>query len=323
MNKIVKGAAKAAAGAGLAYLALGTAIYECVLDVPVLLKIRSTGMLDNSTELDFWSKCEIRKEADIWYDENIGDDVSVQSRIGRVMKAKELEAPEGSHNWAIVIHGYSANPNTMALYAMTYRKKGFGIIMPHMVGHGPDTVKHCSMGYYDKFVILDWIDYIIAKDPDAKIVIHGESMGSATTMLTTGEKLPSNVVCAVADCGYTSCWDEYVTQMKQMFHLPAFPFVYAANTVSKLTGNFDFKKCSPIEAVARSNTPTLFVHGEGDHFVPYEMMKPLYEACSAPEKRMLSVPNAFHASSIYFEYDLYKKTMEEFVGKYFDDFSDK
>lgn len=71
------------------------------------------------------------------------------------------------------------------------------------------------MGYYDRFIILDWIDYIVGLDPKAKILMHGVSMGSATTMLVTGEDLPSNVVAAVADCGYTNCWDEYASQMKR------------------------------------------------------------------------------------------------------------
>lgn len=323
MGKFAKTALKIAAGAGAAYLATGAIVYECVLDMPLLMKIKSTGVLKRGNEDEFWSKCELKAQADAWYKENAPEDTVIPSRIGRNMHGKVFEPVNGGHNWAVVVHGYSANPDSMALYAKTYYKKGFGLVMPHMVGHGPDTVKHSSMGYHDRYVILDWIDYIIARDPEAKIVVHGESMGSATTMLVTGEPLPPNVLCAVADCGYTSCWDEYASQTKEMFNLPVFPFIYAANTVSKLVGNFDFKKCSPLEAVKRSKTPTLFVHGEADKFVPYEMCKPLYEACSAPDKRMLSVPNAFHASSIFFDYDLYKKTLEEFVGKYFDDFSDK
>lgn len=323
MKKLFKTAAKCAIGAGIGYLAVGGVIYECVLDIPLLMKIKNTGAFNKGSEQDFWAGCEIRNKAGEWYDSIVPDDTRIYSRLGRDMCGKVIEPAQPGHNWAVVIHGYSSEPGAMALYAKTYYEKGFGVVMPHMVGHGPDTKNHCSMGYYDRFVILDWIDYIIDRDPEAKIVIHGESMGSATTMLVTGEPLPENVVCAVADCGYTSCWDEYATQMKEMFHLPVFPFVNAANTVSKLAGNFDFKKCSPIEAVKHSKTPTLFVHGEADTFVPYSMMKPLYEACSAPDKRMLSVPDAFHASSIYFDYPLYKKTMEEFVGKYFDDFSDK
>ena len=59
-------------------------------------------------------------------------------------------------------------------------------------------------------------------------------MGSATTMMLTGEDdLVPNIKCAVADCGYTSAWDVFKNEMNVTYHLPAFPFLYAANTVSK------------------------------------------------------------------------------------------
>ena len=46
-----------------------------------------------------------------------------------------------------------------------------------------------------------------SKRPKAKIVLHGVSMGAATTMMTTGEDLPENVVLAIEDCGFTSVYD--------------------------------------------------------------------------------------------------------------------
>ncbi len=323
MSKLSKIALGAVTGAGALYLATGVYVYENIINIPRLIKIKSSGKYKNKRDKKLRTESEIRKQADEWYQKNAPEDTEIFSRIGRHMKGKVLEPSDGGHNWAIVIHGYSSNTAAVGVYARLYYEKGFGVVMPHMVGHGPDTVKHCSMGYHDRYMILDWIAYIIDRDPEAKIVLHGESMGSATTMLVTGEPLPSNILCAVADCGFTSCWDEFCSQTRELFNLPVFPFIYAANTVSKLVGNFDFKKCSPLEAVKHSVTPTLFIHGEADRFVPYEMCKPLYEACSAPDKRMLSVPNAVHASSIYTDYDKYKQTLEEFVGKYFEDFSDK
>lgn len=63
------------------------------------------------------------------------------------------------------------------------------------------------MGWLDREDILRWIDFILADDPQAKIVIHGISMGAATTMMTAGESTPDNVKAFVEDCGYTSVWD--------------------------------------------------------------------------------------------------------------------
>lgn len=319
MNKSLKKAVKIAAGAGVAYLALGEVVYEGVVNIDLNHFIRAGGKFDKPAEREFYEKCTIFHEANDWFDEQAaGDTVLWSDRMKRETYAKVYFNEEPSDKWAICIHGYSKGPKAMAFWAMKYLSMGFNVILPCMIGHGADKSHYTSMGYYDKYLVLDWIDYVLMLNRQAKIVLHGVSMGSATTMLTTGEMLPDNVVAAVADCGYTSCWDEYCYQAGPMLHLPGPPVVASANIISKLRGNFDFKECSPIKAVALSKTPTLFIHGEGDTFVPYSMMEPLYEACAAEDKQMLSVPNAFHAAAAYFEPELYWNTVFEFIGKYFD-----
>ena len=94
------------------------------------------------------------------------------------------------------------------------------------------------------------------------------------------------------------------------------PFLDMINFLSKhVHHNFDFKACSPIEAVARSKTPTFFIHGDADTFVPYSMMERLYEACTAPKDK-LTVPNAFHAVSSFMDNELYWNKTLEFLRNY-------
>lgn len=319
MAKALKTLVKAAAGAGAAYLALGEIVYEGVINIDFNNFIRKTGWFDDKRIAEFYEKCTILHEANDWYDEQgCGDTVLMSQRIGRNTFAKTYFPDEPSNKWALLLHGYSDSPKDMAHFAMVYLSMGFNIVIPHMIGHGSDKSCYTSMGYYDRLIALDWIDYIVEKNPEAKIIVHGVSMGGATTMMVTGEDLPSNVVAAVEDCGYTSCWDEYISQVGPMLHLApaAIPVVSAANTVSRLRGNFNFKECSPLKAVVNSKTPTLFIHGEDDDFVPFEMVKTVYEACGAPDKAMFTVPGALHAISVYVDNEGYWKAVKEFIGKY-------
>lgn len=319
MGKTAKKIKKLAIGAGLAYLGVGEVVYENVLNIRLNELIRKTGLFDDKEEGEIWDSFELKKEADAWYDaQTCADTVFFSNRLHRNTFAKVFFADEKTDKFAICVHGYSDTPKNMAHWIIKYLSMGFNVIAPYMVGHGPDNRHYCSMGYYDRYVVLDWIDYCFEINKDARIVIHGVSMGAATTMMATGEDLPSNVIAAVADCGYTSCWEEYYSQVGPMLHLSAvaLPLLTAANTVSKLRGNFDFKEAAPIKAVVNSVTPTLFIHGSGDTFVPYEMMQPLYEACGAPDKEMLTVPDAIHAAAAFYDNDLYWNTVKKFLGKY-------
>lgn len=316
MKKSVKAITGLALGAGAAVLAAGEVMYQCVLNMDIQNWMASKGLFRNEEEEKFWAENEIYQQGLAWYDEIKPEILTIYSSLGRDMRADYIPAENPTDNWAIVIHGYSAKTNVMSHYAWKYHTLGYNVILPHMVGHDSDSVRYCSMGFHDKTAVRDWISYIVKQNPKAKILMHGVSMGSATTMLVTGEDIPSNVVCAIADCGYTSCWDEYVYQAKQMFHMPSI-VVESANLASLRRKNFDFRLCAPIEAVKKSKTPTLFIHGADDDFVPYHMMKPLYESCTAPDKQMLTVPGSFHANAVFAGNELYWNTTEDFISRYF------
>ena len=171
------------------------------------------------------------------------------------------------------------------------------------------------MGFHDKDICIAWVNYIIEQAPDAEIVLHGYSMGAATVMLATGETLPKNVKAAVADCGFTNCYKQFGHVLKSYAHLPAFPFVDAMNAVSVARKNFNLRKNSPIDAVKRSVTPTVFLHGTADDFVPYYMMDELYNACAAPKAKQ-PIEGALHATASVKDPALYWKTVDGFLANY-------
>ena len=90
---------------------------------------------------------------------------------------------------------------------------------------------------------LKWIDYIIENiNKDAKIIITGISMGAATVTIAAGEKLPKNVIAALADCGYTSA-KSIIKKVIKDLKLPPnimYPFVKFG---ARIYGGFDVEKC--------------------------------------------------------------------------------
>lgn len=238
----------------------------------------------------------------------------MEDKDGNVLHCVVVPADEPSDKWAIVVHGYTSGPGGMARYAMEYNKRGFNCLLPCLRAHSADTNRYCSMGWYDRYMVVDWANRITLWNPDAQIVIHGESMGAATTMLATGEKLSENVKCAVSDCGFTTAAEMYKAAIGT-YHIPAFPIIPVLSAYSVLRGNFSFYKCAPVEAVTRSVTPTLFVHGEADKLVPPAMMEEVYNACAAPKEKF-TVSGAAHASSSNYNPVFYWEKVEAFVNKY-------
>lgn len=302
---------KAGVGSAAAVMGAGALVYECALNTKVNgFFIR---LLDRTESGEEPTDCEeaYRREPG-WMEKHKGDDqVIVTNATGRI-HAYIIPAERPSHRWAVICHGYNASPESTGVYAEHYHKLGYNCICPSLRGWGNDETIYCTMGYHDKEICLAWIDYIVDRDPDAEIVLHGYSMGAVAVMLCTGETLPHQVKAAVADCGFTSCWEQYANVIKLYTKLPPFPLLHAVNATSILRKNFDIRKNVPIDAVSRSVTPTVFLHGTADEFVPFWMMDKLYDACAAPKAKQ-AIEGADHAQAVYKDPALYWKTVDGFL----------
>lgn len=250
-----------------------------------------------------------------WFDTTPHTELLISSHeSGKKLHGQYFENA-GSNLWAITIHGWTNINREMSSYAMEYYRRGFNVIIPDLRGHGNSETNYVSMGWLDRLEIVDWINYIIAQNPDAQIVLHGVSMGAATTMMTTGEKLPENVVCAVEDCGFTGVYDIFEDQCIRKYHVPPKIVMPAAGIANLLINHFSFREASAVEQLKKSKTPTLFMHGDKDNFVLFENLDKVYNACAA-EKEKYVIRGAEHAVSSHWFHEEYWAVVEKFIAKY-------
>ncbi|MBQ4207195.1 MAG: alpha/beta hydrolase [Clostridia bacterium] len=249
-----------------------------------------------------------------WYDLTYKQKVTIKGRRGDTLHAMEFRNPSNSNNWAIVIHGWTNCKREMSSYAMQYYRRGYNVLIPDLHGHGDSESKYVSMGWLDRLDITDWIRSLVSENPKAKIVLHGVSMGAATTMMTTGEDLPDNVILAVEDCGFTSVYDIFEDQCIRKYHLPPKLVMPAAGIVNRVLNGFSFKKASAVEQLKKSKTPTLFIHGDKDDFVLFENLDKVYNACAAPKEKHV-IHGAEHAVSALWYPEEYWAVVDAWLAK--------
>lgn len=292
-------------------------LYECTMNVKVAKKVSAKIGLQDDTMTELFKNDPLFRDSMVWFKSLKLRDNVIKSSRGEEVHGYIIENEKKTNKWAICVHGYMGSPSIQSPFIKHFYDKGYNVLCPSLRAHGWDTNKYCSMGWHDKNIVLAWIDYLTCIYPGCEIVLHGVSMGAATVMLVTGEILPYNVKCAVADCGYSSCSEMFRHVMKHSMHMPSFPLLSVANIISRARGNFDFGKCSPAGAVSKSKTPTFFVHGTGDDFVPYSMLDTVFNACTA-EKERLDIADAPHAVALAYDPDLYFSSMDRFIEKYAD-----
>lgn len=207
-------------------------------------------------------------------------------------------ATHQSHQWVLLLHGYTGWKEEMYPIACEYVRRGYHALVPDLRCQGESEGDFIGMGYTDSKDCLLWLKLILDTDPEARICIHGQSMGAATALILSGDPgLPDAVTGIVSDCSYTDAYAMFRDKIKDWFSLPAFPLVDSSRLMLLLRGGYDLYDASAIDAVKKSHTPTLFIHGLEDRMIDPSMSRELYEACSADKKRLLLIAGAGHAQS--------------------------
>ena len=189
---------------------------------------------------------------------------------------------------AIVVHGWRDTAIKFMMIARIYELAGYNVLMPDLHAHGLSEGEAVQMGWKDRKDVLHWV---------------------------SGEKMPECVknIRFIEDCGYTSAWDEFSYELKELFGLSDFPLLYATSLLCKIKYGWSFGEASPIKQVGKCPYPMLFIHGDNDTFVPSEMVHPLYEAKQG-EKEIWITKGTEHARS-YADYrEEYVKRIKTFLG---------
>lgn len=122
-----------------------------------------------------------------------------------------------STKWVVLLHGYMMNGKLIAQsLAQMYLDQGYNVLAPDLRGFGKSKGS-VAMGYLESLDTWDWLGYInnsnnkyIGNRKASKVIIHGVSLGGATTLQSWsqanfGRDLTTrNVIGVVDDCGYDS-----------------------------------------------------------------------------------------------------------------------
>ncbi len=278
------------------------------------------GDIETSYQAFFRRVPELKPWVDSLQTRGLLRDTFVVMPSGEIHHALYLRARQAQGRTAILIHGYRDNAlSLLRLGRMYHETMRYNILLPDLHAHGCSEGEAIGMGWNERHDLLHWIE--VAEDlfhshvRPCAMVLHGVSMGAATAMNVSGEELPHYVRAFVADCGYTSVWDEFSGQLWQQFGLPAFPLLYTTDLLCRGRYGWSFRQASPLQQVKRSYLPMFFIHGESDTFVPTEMVHRLYAAKPDP-KQLWIVPHTRHADSYTNFPQEYTRQVFEFLSYY-------
>lgn len=231
------------------------------------------------------------------------------------LHAVYIEAEKAdSHRYVILVHGYNDNCESMGIYARHYGAQGYHLLLPDLRGYGKSEGAYVGFGLDDRMDLIEWIYWILRRDADAQIILHGVSMGAAAVLMTAGEHLPPAVKAVISDSAYSDLRDEFAHVLaSDKDNVLPFPVAYTLlRAQTKARAGYDMNEVSPVSAVSRAEVPILFLHGEADRLIPATMATRLYEE-TASRKKLITFLGADHIRGIVTDPQKYWEQVDAFL----------
>jgi len=211
----------------------------------------------------------------------------------------------------ILCHGITWSLYGSVKYMDIFFKRGFSVFIYDHRNHGLSGGKNTSYGYYEKFDLKKCTDWLFNKlGEDIIVGLHGESMGAGIVLQNI--TIDQRIKFCIDDCGYSDAEDLFKHRLEKDYNIKRFPIVKLASIISKMRVGWEFKDVSPLTTLPSIEIPILFIHGEGDDYVPAFMCKQMYEVKNG-YKEIYIAPNAGHAEAYWNNKDEYEKKVDGFL----------
>lgn len=251
-------------------------------------------------------------ESHAWLSAHNAREVTIRSRDGLTLHGLWVPAqePKGTILFA---HGYRSTYLVDFGPALGfYHGLGMNLLIPDQRSHGKSQGKYITFGVRESEDMLAWIEFHNREYGSFPLILSGMSMGASTVLYLADRNLPDNVRGMIADCGFTSPKEILASVYKKVTHLPASPSLFVTELFARALVGFSLTEKDTRVTLKNSRIPVLMVHGTGDTFVPCDMSRQGYAACSG-EKELLLVEGAEHGVSFLVDRERYREAILRFL----------
>ncbi|MER1999056.1 MAG: alpha/beta fold hydrolase [Lysinibacillus sp.] len=249
-----------------------------------------------------------------WFNACPKNIIAVESKNGYMLSGIYLK-PLTTSDTIIICHGVTENKFNSIKYARMFEKMGFNTVVYDHRRHGETGGKTTSYGYYEKLDLQQIVVYVREQiGPHAKLGIHGESMGAATTLLYAGD-VADEADFYIADSAFSDFQQLLFCIMKNSISVEIKPAVYVTDILLRLRDGYTSKQISPIAATPNIIKPVLFLHNKFDTFIPASMSEDLF-AAKVGDKMLHLFDVGDHTQAYNETPDEYEKVVNTFLQQY-------
>lgn len=223
---------------------------------------------------------------------------------GHTIPADFIYSGDKGSNIIVMAHGLGGNRLTSYPIAKFFLESGYSVITYDQRSTNENTAEKTTFGYWEKYDLIDCINYAKDFSNGNKIGVWGESYGGATAIQAVAhENTQSDVAFLILDCPVSNMSWMVEEEMKKMdIGIPIEYLMWCGSTVNKMQLGFSYDDVDCAKISKSITVPTLVINSKADTVTPYFMGKDIYDNLSSTEKELWTVQDSEH-TAMWLEYN--------------------
>ncbi len=244
---------------------------------------------------------------------SVGERVTIKNSDGYDLNGVYIEKYAITNTYVIIFHPYTAGVSDMARHARLFYEMDFNVLVVESRGHGDSKYTTNTLGYNERYDVVDWVNFVADKDSDSDIFLFGLGSGGSTVLMASSLEMPSNVKGIIADSAYANLNELFKENVGELYNLPSFPTVeIAAGFIEKNMG-FNPHEVDVVKEVQNSTLPILVVISGSDNVVSEKQSEAIYDACTVEGSDRLYVDNVYHCGALNGKPQKYEREITRFI----------
>jgi pimeloyl-ACP methyl ester carboxylesterase len=215
----------------------------------------------------------------------------------------------------LLLHGYGCDRSQCLRQAQMASKWGHPVLMLSFRSHGDSTGEDCDFGWTDRHDVLEAIDWLEKKYPKRKVILWGQSMGSAASLFAAAED-GQRIEKMILECPFSDLKTATWNRLRLRFPWGVRHLAYEGALLAGPCVLPHLDDISPYQAAGKVDRtiPSLVLAGELDTRATPPEAEAIAKALG-PQSSLYIFPNADHVELYDSDPEGYRARIEKFLRK--------
>lgn len=215
---------------------------------------------------------------------------------GHTIPADFIYSEDKNNDVMIMVHGLGGNRYTNYPIAEFFLKNGYNVITYDQRSSGENTAERTTFGYWEKYDLIDCIQYAEEFTRGRRVGVWGESFGGATAVQAAAyEDTQTKLDFLILDCPVSSMEWMVEEEMKGMdVGIPLDYMIWCGSLVNRIELGFSYRDADSAEIARGIHIPTLVINSSADKVTPYFMGKNIFDNLESTSKDLWTVTDSEH-----------------------------